>query len=478
MTSLSSSAMTSQYNDTSPLNSDTAPTLDHVAIYRITEEILVPAVLGFGLLGNVGCLVILSQRKLRYSMEEFERCTTVGLVALALSDLLVCLAGLPAAFLTKDICGQNSTADLVRFYYGLYKMPLMNLLLCISSWITVLVSVGRYLMVCQPFLGRRLVRVHHTVIISVILYIMSILINLPQFLSINVNYECLPYSQVLPRYEGVKDNMTSAWGVGTSVEGEVTSIEGVVTSIEGVLASVDGMESSMESFMGSMITPTEVMPSSNLSLSSTMTSCFYQIRISDLYTKRTFVTVYNIVWTIASTLLPFTILLFCNVGLIRAIHLIRVRGLLDAQRYGTVRVTRLLVVIICAYLLLASPSSILKMTSDYMTPADHRAYLLAIAITNITQAINCSVNFLLYFFMCRHFRHVITHKWCQRKPSLGHSAAVKVKQGHSAAVKVRQVYHPVKRLVYNHVNGNGIVNVLVENCKPHFNLDDYGGQRS
>ena len=456
MTSLPSSSMTPQYNDTSPLDSDTALTLDHVAIYRITEEILVPAVLGFGFLGNVGCLVILSQRKLRYSMDEFERCTTVGLVALALSDLLVCLAGLPAAFLTKDICGQNSTADLVRFYYGLYKMPLMNLLLCISSWITVLVSVGRYLMVCQPFLGRRLVRVHHTVIISVILYIMSILINLPQFLSINVNYTCLPYSQMLPRYEDVKDN---------------------ITSVEGVMTSIDGMESSIKVVrpMGSIVTPTEAMTSSNL---STMTSCFYEISISDLYTKRTFVTVYNIVWTIASTLLPFSILLFCNVGLIRAIHLIRVRGLLDAQRYGTVRVTRLLVVIICAYLLLASPSSILKMTSDYMTPADHRAYLLAIAITNITQAINCSVNFLLYFFMCRHFRHVITHKWCRKKPSLGHGAAVKVRQGHGAAVKVRQVYHPVKRLVFNHVNCNGIVNVLVENCKPHFNLDDYGGQRS
>ena len=456
MTSSSSSTMTSQYNDTSPPDSDTALTLDHVAIYRITEEILVPAVLGFGFLGNVGCLVILSKRKLRYSMDEFERCTTVGLVALAMSDLLVCLAGLPAAFLTKDICGQNSTADLVRFYYGLYKMLLMNLLLCISSWITVLVSVGRYLMVCQPFLGRRLVRVHHTVIISVILYIMSILINLPQFLSINVNYTCLPYSQVLSRYEDVEDNMTS---------------------VEGVMTSIDGMDSSMEVVkpMGSMVTPTEIMTSSNL---STMTPCFYQIIISDLYTKRTFVTVYNIVWTIASTLLPFSILLFCNVGLIRAIHLIRVRGLLDAQRYGTVRVTRLLVFIICGYLLLASPSSILKMTSDYMTPADHRAYLLAIAITNITQAINCSVNFLLYFFMCRHFRHVITHKWCQRKPSLGHGAAVKVRQGHGAAVKVRQVYHPVKRLVYNHVNGNGVVNVLVENCKPHFNLDDYGGQRS
>jgi hypothetical protein len=63
--------------------------------YRATEyvvnKIAAPLICTFGIGGNLLNLLVLTRKRLQCSMDRMEKSAHVGLVALALSDLLFCL---------------------------------------------------------------------------------------------------------------------------------------------------------------------------------------------------------------------------------------------------------------------------------------------------------------------------------------------------------------------------------------------------
>ena len=80
----------------------------------------------------------------------------MGLIALAVSDLLYCLFALPDAFLRKE----QTTIFYHKYflvYVQLYGKCFQNLFSHTSTWLTVIIAVGRYAAICHPLHARQFV---------------------------------------------------------------------------------------------------------------------------------------------------------------------------------------------------------------------------------------------------------------------------------------------------------------------------------
>lgn len=323
---------------------------DEEEFRHVLNNIIIPVILCFGLVGNLASLVIFSQKRLRHVFDEIEQSATIGLVALAISDFCFCLTGFPAAFLNERATRNSSTLALPGFYYRTYHNAFFNMFMFTSTWITVLVSMERYVAVCHPFRAQNWVRVRRTVITCSVVFLISIVISVPHFLAVNIiKFPC----------------------------------------------------------------------ANNCS-----TTC-YAAQISQELGGSTFDDIYRISWVLLGTLLPFILLVFCNVSLIAAIQRSKTRGIVDPERYSTSRITLVLVVIICLYVVLVCPSMALTVITDHVikktNTQQYYGYHIAIHITNFTQAVNFSINFLLYFAMCKQFRAMITVRMCGRPIACKHS---------------------------------------------------------
>lgn len=145
---------------------------------RIIYGYVLPVVCIFGIVGNIMNIAILTRRKLTKSFKSLEKAANVCLIALALSDFFFCLFAFPTSFLPSD--------DLFAykgflFYYRMYCSGIINIFILTSTWLTVTMSVERYLAICHPFKQTFFLTIKKTKIIIVIVYIVSVLFNIPVF---------------------------------------------------------------------------------------------------------------------------------------------------------------------------------------------------------------------------------------------------------------------------------------------------------
>ena len=133
----------------------------------------------FGILGNIINLLILTRRSVSAHMSELEKSLHVGLIALAMSDLLYCICSFPEAI--KAYKRYNGPGMNFWVMYDAYGYAFINCFLLSSSWLIVAMAVCRYLIAYHPL------RAHHylstavsrTIIITV--FCLSILFSLPRF---------------------------------------------------------------------------------------------------------------------------------------------------------------------------------------------------------------------------------------------------------------------------------------------------------
>jgi hypothetical protein len=158
------------------------------------NSILIPGILAFGAIGNALCLSLIINRAGRCPrfrvcvarlnrrsagnpvastthgssgggparLQPLERSALVGLGALALSDLLFCLVGLPSAWLapTGSLLDDGAPfAAHLAFYYKAYQPPLQNMFLFSSTWIAVAIAVERFIAVINPIRARWFLKV-------------------------------------------------------------------------------------------------------------------------------------------------------------------------------------------------------------------------------------------------------------------------------------------------------------------------------
>lgn len=148
------------------------------SLYSVLYKYALPTICVFGSLGNVLNLLILTGKRVQHSLRSMERSANVGLIALAVADLSFCLSVFPSTFLPQDL-----VFDSLGFltYYGCYCAAVINIFIMTSTWLTVAMSMERYLAICHPLKSRNFISLGRTKATIVLVYLLSVIFNLPVF---------------------------------------------------------------------------------------------------------------------------------------------------------------------------------------------------------------------------------------------------------------------------------------------------------
>lgn len=161
------------------------------SIRNAITRYIIPAVLSFGIIGNSLNLGLFGHRFgfRGHHMELLERSALAGLTALALSDLLFCVVGVLVVALPRPVPGSTGGGGsdggglmLASFYYSIYQHALQNWFLFTSTWLTVVISLERFVVVGRPLKARWHLRCRNSVIVYLCTFIVGGLVSLPLFL--------------------------------------------------------------------------------------------------------------------------------------------------------------------------------------------------------------------------------------------------------------------------------------------------------
>ena len=140
-----------------------------------------PCVCVFGIFGNMFNLLVLTRRRLQSTMDcSMERAAHLGLLTLAISDMLYCLVTLPSAFLPKART-LFTDQEYVLLYVQLYQQCFQNIFVHTSIWLTVIMAAGRYAAICRPLQARYLVGINATRVAVALTFVFWTLLELPRF---------------------------------------------------------------------------------------------------------------------------------------------------------------------------------------------------------------------------------------------------------------------------------------------------------
>ena len=90
-----------------------------------------------------------------FQMDRMEKSAHSGLIAMAASDALFCMAALPHAWVDQSYFYFSKAG--FDFYYVLYKNVFINIFAMTSTWLTVFIALSRYFAVCHPLQARRFI---------------------------------------------------------------------------------------------------------------------------------------------------------------------------------------------------------------------------------------------------------------------------------------------------------------------------------
>ena len=164
--------------------------------------VLIPLICVFGLVGNALNLVILTRRRLLSRMEVLEKSATFGLVALAFSDMMFCIAVLPHAFVNVNTLTSTSHG-VYQLYYRLYGVGLINLFLMTSTWLIVYMAISRYIVVVYPFQARWTLGYKKAMLAIAFVMVFSLACTIPFFIHVRVQ-QCMSLEQeVMYEYQSL-----------------------------------------------------------------------------------------------------------------------------------------------------------------------------------------------------------------------------------------------------------------------------------
>lgn len=178
--------------------------------YRNYHGYLAAVVCVFGTAANVLNIVVLSQR----DMFSATNCILTGL---AISDGLTMLAYLPFALRFYVLYGSETTPErntlaAVRFllFYACFSVVVHT----VSIWLTVTLATFRYILIRHPRHAARLCTLDRAKTAVFLVYLVSLVVCLPNFTTINVQGEALEGELTSGEEEGgVRGNVTFVWTV-------------------------------------------------------------------------------------------------------------------------------------------------------------------------------------------------------------------------------------------------------------------------
>lgn len=310
-------------------------------IQHMLYGIIVPLVCVFGFVGNILNVIIFTQKKGSKVLDEVEYCTTICLVALAISDMMFCLTTFPNAFILRNQQQHVFHKSEFILYYRVYSTAIISTFIMSSTMMTVLTALMRYLAICHPFRSRQFITIKTTIAAIVIAYLLSFTFNIPYLWRYEIIQYCLEIDD------------------------------------------------------------------------------FKTIGNADLHNNPTFVYTYKVLWAIFGNFIPLIILLYCNIRLIRALHISKQLRLLHSRDDTSClsahrRINITLITIIILFFILVAPSEITKFIFYTMKghTMDKFVYSIVSDITNTLQTINFSVNFILYYVIIAPFRKTLNEFVC------------------------------------------------------------------
>ena len=140
----------------------------------------------------------------------------------------------------------------------------------------------------------------------------------------------------------------------------------------------------------------------------------YILDIGSFRKNKSFNRGFVISWSVVGFIIPVSILVFCNVQLIRALQkTYRVNCKAQQGRQGAnPRITATLIAIVIMLLILASPSEILSIYYIVDRKTARYDFVLAGIINNLLHTLNFSINFLLYCIANVNFRNTLKDIFC------------------------------------------------------------------
>lgn len=308
--------------------------------FRYIEELLMTRVIVticiFGLMGNVGNLLVLIPQGRHCAMGRIERSVHWGLTSLAVSDFFFCLAVIPRAFLDRDPIVFDPDFSL---FYAVYGDGFINVFILASTWLTVAMAVGRYLAVCHPFRAREMIGITVAKRAVFLIYGACVLCNAPRF-----------FFHRVERFQCATAEFYFRWSGYVNIKTHPAVEKGYVWG-----------------------------------------------------------------YFVVGIILPCALLSFSNAFLIRALQQANTKLRLNrASMFNPVDqyrpITLTLVALIVMYIILVSPAEIAiflrhRLVDD--VTVDDDTYDLLAAVGNTLQAVNFSVNFVLYYVINVHFRRAL-----------------------------------------------------------------------
>jgi hypothetical protein len=162
-----------------------------------------PGVCVFGIFGNMFNLLVLTRRRLQSTMDcSMERAAHLGLITLAISDMLYCLVTLPSAFLARGRA-LFTEDQAVLMYIQMYQQCFQNIFVHTSIWLTVIMAAGRYAAICRPLQARYLVGINATRVAVTLTFVLWAMLELPRFWSHFVH--TIPCSTPYPHHVHLVD---------------------------------------------------------------------------------------------------------------------------------------------------------------------------------------------------------------------------------------------------------------------------------
>ncbi|GAB1606692.1 FMRFamide receptor-like, partial [Argonauta hians] len=148
----------------------------------VTGLVLYPSTCGLGLIGNILCLIVFSLKPMRTS-------TNVYLQALAVADTVKLTTDFLYFIVVLLLRIDKKQGVKLHGYLYPYAHYLFNMSLCISAWLTVGVSVERFIFICQPFRVKRFCNIRRAIKICTATFIFGTLISLPYMLRYRTKLE-------------------------------------------------------------------------------------------------------------------------------------------------------------------------------------------------------------------------------------------------------------------------------------------------
>lgn len=151
----------------------------------ITDKFVIPSISTIGIVGNVLTIAILTRTQFHKHISKLEKSVHLGLIALALSDFVVCLLNLSNVFI-PDVQRSYKVMPIYSsrcmwLYRELYQEGIVNTFVMISSWFIVWMAFSRYVVICHPVRGKYFLSATFTKLMIILLITLSIVFNLPKY---------------------------------------------------------------------------------------------------------------------------------------------------------------------------------------------------------------------------------------------------------------------------------------------------------